>query len=200
MTARVHTRKHDYIHYWFLVKHSLKETQNTHEHREAFLYNAAIMAIITTEALLNDLSEQYLPTDIFEKLDSELNLKNRTRNMIEHLTGQYGEFTLPEEIKKRDCHIKKIALGNLFKSKEWNDYCQLIKIRNKITHRRTENEECLEGTKIEMRKKWRINTEEIPELIKSLKNFYKLIEKLLSQSIHDYLDIRLINKFEFHKK
>jgi len=195
------TRESAYLHYWFLVKHSLSQAHIDKNHFNAFILNAAIMTVMTVESLLNDLSEEYLPKDIFDDLDEDLYLKSRFKKMIKFLTGQEGEFCIEYGTPDRSTRIEKIEIGDIFNRQEWQDFCKLLDIRNKIIHRKIENKTWTheEGGRNfkDIREDWKINIEETELLIGSTRNLLIKLRDLFMLSIEDFISERLTDKFDF---
>ncbi|MCK5062153.1 hypothetical protein KAR28_06445 [Candidatus Parcubacteria bacterium] len=196
------TRECAYLDFWFLVEHSLSQASADKKHSKAFALNAAIMAVMTVESLINDLSEQYLPEDVFICLDKEFHLKTRFKKMIKFLTGQEGEFFVKNKAPDdRSTKIKKIEIGDIFHQQEWQDFCKLLDIRNKITHRKVENKTWTheDGNQNfeDIREDWKINIEEIEPLINSAKNLLIKLRDLFMLSIEDFISERLTDKFDF---
>lgn len=194
------TRKQEYINFWFLVKNSLEQAENDSEHKEAFLMNAAIVAIATLEALFNDLAEYYLPDDIFECLDRERSTKECFRKTIEYLTGQNGEFSV-QKFGPNSVKVKKININNFFKTSNWDKVCELIRLRNKIVHRKVSDKNWSEEGKIENQgEKWEFDTNTIPTYIGSIENFFGELKNLLKNSVSDYIEERFTSRFDFVKQ
>jgi hypothetical protein len=194
-------RTEDFRCFWFIVKNSLEQIDNVQDQlsKRSFLLNSAVMAVMTLESLLNDLGEFYLPINIWECIDSERETKKRFEKNIKELTGQYSEY----KIKRGNTNIKinKIDLNNFFKKSKWSKVCELIKIRNKIVHRKVEDEAHMyeDGDRIvgSPRNNWEFNEEDIEPLINDVKDFILELKKLFKLSIEDPLDNRLLSRFDF---
>lgn len=193
-------RKQGYLEFWFIVQYSLKQSKIDPIHKEAFLMNAAVMSIMTLEALFNDLSEFYLPEIIFECWNKTNSTKERFRSSIDLLTGQKGEFSIADETTMKNIEIKKIDIGDFFEEGKWYKVCELVRIRNKIVHRKTEDKiSIIDGDRTlnnSIREKWDFDSKLIPSYIDDLKCFFEELKDLLIKSIIDPINERLISRFD----
>jgi len=194
-------RSQNFINSWYLVEYSIKMSKIDIEHNEAFLMNATVMAVMTLEALLNDLTETYTSRDIFDCLDKEKTTLERFKKMIKALSGNMGEFMI-------DCQggrfkkVKKTDIENFFNESKWSSICDLVHERNKIVHYKTEDEVIIiEYDKITEHKKvrnnWEVNYNETENLVMNMKTFLGQLKKLLSKSIDDYIPEQFSSRFNF---
>ena len=196
----VSMREHSYFAFWFIVKQSLENAKNNKDHRTAYLYNAAIMCVASMESLMNDLSEEYLPTNIFESLNKEQITKERIKKMINALSGQNGNYHIDFETPERKKEISKIDLYNLFQNKNWQGFLKLLEIRNKIIHRKVENIVRKNDDKDpikDIREKWKIDLEAIEPNIELTKCLFLDLKGIFTKSIYDFVERRLTSRFDF---
>lgn len=202
-SSTLRKREHAFFAFWFIKQHSIEMSKIDQKHQHAYLYNAAIMTTMTLEALLNELAEAYLPNPIFDELNKEQGLSERIKLFIKHLTGQKGSYHLINE-GNRKTTISKIDIGNIFNTTTWNAVIKLIEIRNKIIHRKVENETTYisshEKKHIPIKDKWKINIDEIePNIIKT-EEFIVELRNFFYQSIEDSNNERLTRRFDFLQK
>ncbi len=203
VTQVISRRQANELNFWFIVQDSLERAQHNKDHEEAYLMNAAIMAICSLESLLNNLAEFYLPKFIYDCLDKEKqSCSDRYKKTIKLLTGQDGEFKAGNP--KQVIGVRKIELEDFFNSKDvhWAQVCTLIVLRNDICHYKTESDVTeLYGDKIEKIKEVKpLDIRAVPNLIDSLEIFFSRIKELFDQSIEDYLKERYEHFFIFYQK
>ena len=167
---RALTRKNNCINFWFIVKNSMNLSERQRIYREPHLINACVFGVVTVEAMLNDLSEDYLPDEIFNCIEKEMKTKEKIKMTIKHLTGQIGLYNATVN-DVHSINVIKVELGRFFQEKEWLKFIELLKIRNKIIHNRTESrvwgilDNNKGGVVKDVRSEWDYDIEDIPELI-----------------------------------
>jgi len=200
-SVRLTTRRHDQINFWFLVKYSLSCAKKNEKQKEAFFMNAVVMAVNTVECLLDNLAEHYLTDGNYKIVSEQDGTTDRFKIAIKHLTGQYGKILFDEEFANRELGVRKIEIGTLFSGHLWQDLINLVNLRNKITHRKTQDRICqIDGDERTYRgldAPSNVDLSKAYDLIVGLEAFFYELKKMFSESIVDYLAPRKESFFSF---
>jgi hypothetical protein len=195
------TRGHDQINFWFLVKFSLARGNEDNKKRMAFLMNAVVMSMTTVECLLDNLAEQYLTDANYKAVSAQDGTIDRLKLTIKHLAGQYGEFSYDEDFGNRKLGVKHVEVESIFSGQSWENLVALVRLRNKIVHRKTQDRvwkvDGEERSHKGLDDYADVNLGEAINLISHLEIFFYELKELFSNSIVDYLAPRKESFFSF---